>query len=83
MAAKKAKPKKSKSVTEPRDSGAKVKMRTKFSSPKPIEPPIYKTRIKIIGIGGGGSSIVSEIASKVKKVGFVVANTDIQLLKKQ
>jgi len=27
---------------------------------KSIEHPIYKTRIKVIGIGGGGSSIVSE-----------------------
>jgi len=46
-----------------------------------IEPPIYKTRIKIIGIGGGGSSIVSEIAQGVKKANFVVANTDQQALK--
>ena len=48
---------------------------------KPIEPPIYKARIKVIGIGGGGSSIVSEIASEVKKVTFVVANTDSQTLR--
>lgn len=47
---------------------------------KPIEPAAYKARIKVIGIGGGGSSIVSEIASEVKKVVFVVANTDFQAL---
>ena len=46
-----------------------------------IEPPIYKTRIKIIGIGGGGSSIVSEIAQGIKKANFVVVNTDQQALK--
>ena len=43
---------------------------------------IKKTRIKVIGIGGGGGSIVSELAKKMKKVSFVVANTDLQALKK-
>jgi len=47
---------------------------------KPIEPSVYKTRIKVIGIGGGGSSIVSEIASQVKKGKFLVANTDFRAL---
>jgi len=48
---------------------------------KSLEPSVYKTRIKVIGIGGGGSSIVSEIASEVKKVTFVVANTNSQTLR--
>ncbi|KPJ55251.1 hypothetical protein AMJ49_07220 [Parcubacteria bacterium DG_74_2] len=43
---------------------------------------IYQTKIKVIGIGGGGSSIVSEIASQLKKVSFIAANTDAQALKK-
>jgi len=42
---------------------------------------IKKTKIRVIGIGGGGGAIVSEIASKMKKVSFVVANTDLQALK--
>ena len=42
---------------------------------------IHHTRIRVIGIGGGGSSIVSEIASQVKKVDFVVANTDVKALR--
>lgn len=42
---------------------------------------IKKTKIRIIGIGGGGGSIVSEIASRIKKASFVVANTDFQALK--
>jgi len=46
-----------------------------------IESSTYKTKIKVIGIGGGGSSIVSGIASEIKKVAFVVANTDSQALK--
>jgi len=43
---------------------------------------IKKTKIKVIGIGGGGISIVSELARKMKKASFVVANTDLQSLKK-
>jgi len=42
---------------------------------------VHKTRIRIIGIGGGSGSIVSEIAPRLKKVDFVVANTDLQALK--
>lgn len=44
------------------------------------EAPIHKTKIMAIGIGGGGSSIISEIAPEVKKVDFVAANTDLQAL---
>ena len=36
----------------------------------------------MIGIGGGGGSIVSEIAARLKKADFVAANTDFQALKK-
>ncbi len=45
------------------------------------EEGIKKTKIRVIGIGGGGGSIVSELASKMKKASFVVANTDLQALK--
>jgi len=41
-----------------------------------------KTRIRVIGIGGGGGSIVSELAKRVKKANFLAANTDEQALKK-
>jgi len=44
--------------------------------------PLHKTKIRVIGIGGGGGFIASEIASRIKKASFVVANTDIQALKK-
>jgi len=52
-----------------------------------LEGPIHRTKIKVIGIGGGGSSIVSEIAQRIpsfgkKKIRFVVANTDLQALRK-
>lgn len=47
----------------------------------PKEFPIKKTKIRVIGIGGGAGNIVSEIAPRIKKATFVVANTDIQALK--
>lgn len=42
---------------------------------------IRKTKIRVIGIGGGGGAIVSEIASKMQKASFVAANTDQQALR--
>lgn len=42
---------------------------------------VKRTKIRVIGVGGGGSSIVSEIASGVEKASFVVANTDLQALR--
>ena len=45
-----------------------------------IEDP---TVIKVIGVGGGGSNAVNRmIASGVKKVQFIAANTDLQALKR-
>jgi cell division protein FtsZ len=44
---------------------------------------IHKTKIRIIGIGGGGSAIVSEIASRIKKADFYIANTDSRSLSEQ
>lgn len=46
------------------------------------ESPVRRTKIRLIGVGGGGSSIVSEIASRMKKADFVVANTDARDLRK-
>ena len=40
-----------------------------------------KTRIKVIGIGGGGGNIVSEIAARIKKASFLAANTDYAALR--
>jgi cell division protein FtsZ len=46
---------------------------------------IKKVKIKVIGVGGGGGNIVSELSKKLKdfssqKVDFVAANTDNQAL---
>ena len=42
---------------------------------------LKKTKIRVVGIGEGGCSIVSGIASRVKKATFWAANTNSQSLK--
>jgi cell division protein FtsZ len=43
----------------------------------------FKAKIKVIGIGGGGGSIVSEIGRSLEKATFVVADTDTRALLKK
>ena len=43
----------------------------------------FKAKIKVIGIGGGGGSIVSEIGRSLQKATFVVADTDSRVFKKK
>ncbi len=59
----------------------KLKKVIKQPLPKTKTELIKKTKIRVIGIGGGAGNIVSEIASKVKNASFVVANTDLQALR--
>ena len=42
---------------------------------------IKKTKVRVVGVGGGAGNIVSEIASRIKKATFVAANTDLQALR--
>jgi cell division protein FtsZ len=61
-----------------------VQKQVKKELKKPVESEEVKTKItkvRIIGIGGGGGTIVSEIACKMPRASFVVANTDSQALK--
>ncbi len=47
------------------------------------EPPSYGARIKVIGIGGGGGNAVNHmIDAQIEGVEFLVANTDLQALKR-
>ena len=47
------------------------------------EPPITGARIKVIGVGGGGGNAVNRmIDAGIEGIEFVVANTDLQALKK-
>ncbi len=73
---KRQKKKKSKRVSRKR----KIAVVKKKSEIEPSEL-IHRARIRIIGVGGGGGSIVSEIARNIKRADFVVANTDSQALK--
>lgn len=60
----------------------KIKKALKNKEPKIISSDlVHRTRIRMIGVGGGGGSIVSEIARSLRKVDFVVANTDSKALK--
>ncbi len=42
---------------------------------------VHKAKIRIIGIGGGGGSIISEIVSRISKADFLAINTDARALK--
>jgi len=59
----------------------KLKKVIKLPLPKTKTETIKKTKIRVIGIGGGAGNIVSEIASRIKGASFVVANTDLQALR--
>jgi len=58
-----------------------VKQAAKPVLPSTEEEKIKKTKIRVIGLGGGGGNIVSEIVSKISKASFVIANTDSKSLK--
>src|SRR5437879_13181055 len=47
------------------------------------EPPITGARIKVVGVGGGGGNAVNRmIDSGIEGSEFVVANSDLQALKR-
>ncbi len=61
-----------------------VKHRKKVLAPAsfPAES-FFKAKIKVIGIGGGGGSIVSEIGRSLNRATFVIADTDVRAFKKR
>lgn len=79
---KKKKPKKSTGPAKTHKSFVVAKTVKRKKRVQKDEGVIRQTKIKVIGIGGGGGSVVSEIAARLKKVDFVAANTDLQALKK-
>jgi cell division protein FtsZ len=62
-------------------------MKKKAEKPQSAQQPdngtikVKRTKIRVVGVGGGGCSIISEIASRIKKASFVAANTDTKALK--
>jgi len=59
----------------------KVAMVKKRKEKENLFKGIQRTKIRVIGIGGGGGSIISEIAQRIKRVDFVTANTDNKALR--
>ena len=60
-----------------------IKIRSKIEKKPLVEKipsDVHRTKIRVIGIGGGAGSIISEIAQEVKRVDFIVANTDSRSL---
>lgn len=56
----------------------KIKLLKSLSSE--LSNGVKKIKIKVVGIGGGGGNMVSELAVRVKKAAFLAANTDLQAL---
>lgn len=54
------------------------KIKTKTPS---LSAESFKPKIRVIGIGGGGGSIVSEIGRSLDKATFVIADTDVRAFK--
>lgn len=46
-----------------------------------LQKSLFKPKIRVIGIGGGGASIVSEIGRSLDKASFVIADTDARNFK--
>lgn len=75
----KKKPKIKKFVAKKKKSVVMPKIKKEIGKSEEIK--LKKTRIKIIGVGEGGSSVVSGIASSIGKASFVAANTNFKSLK--
>lgn len=61
----------------------RVKKPKKFLVKEFSAQAMFKARIKVIGVGGGGGSIVSEIGRSLNKATFMVADTDARAFKKR
>jgi len=56
--------------------------RKRAAAIKDTVPSPRKIKIRVIGLGGGGGAIVSEMASSLRGVSFVAADTDLKTSKK-
>lgn len=68
----------------PKNKSVRAKRIKTFKKTDAFSPEsFFKAKIKVIGIGGGGGSIVSEIGRSLHKATFVVADTDVRSFKKK
>src|SRR6478736_2117131 len=77
--AKKAKPVVAKKISIQKNPQKKVH----HDLPVATDNSFFKPRIKVIGIGGGGGSIVSDMGKSLSKATFMVADTDLRSFKKK
>ena len=59
----------------------KMIKKKKIKNMKKIEPKTRSIKVRLVGIGGGGSSVVSSVSCKVKGSSFFAVDTDIRALK--
>jgi len=76
--AKKKAPARKKRKVQPKRKVQKKVVRKKEAD---LLEPVRRTKIRVIGVGGGGGNIVAEISSRVRKFDFTGANTDTQALR--
>jgi len=53
----------------------------KIKNMKKIEPKMRSIKVRLVGIGGGGGSVVSSVSCKVKGSSFFAVDTDTRALK--
>lgn len=80
---KKSKPVMAKSTSVRRSVSAKTAKKALEKNLDFSPKNFFKARIKVIGIGGGGGSIVSEIGRSLDKATFVIADTDVRAFSKK
>ncbi len=69
-------------VVKRRGTSAGDRVGVKAKAKAGVETSVHQVRIKVIGIGGGGASIVADIASPHKGTSFFIADTDRLALSK-
>src|SRR3989338_6285529 len=76
--------KKTKKVRKTPKLRKKVLIKKKITKVKEFSSQeFFKAKIRVIGIGGGGGSIVSEIGKSLGKATFVIADTDLRVFQKR
>ncbi len=71
---------KQKKNTKKEDKKEETKEKESSQTEETNGGPLREIKIRIIGVGGGGGSIVSEISTGLKKISFAAANTDASAL---
>lgn len=59
-------------------SGKKFVLEKNSANNKPPAKPFFRAKIRVVGIGGGAGSIVSEIGKSLHKASFFIADTDVR-----